>query len=120
MNGSVEELLNRLSAINDRCYLLVDEIKNYMSNKLYHELTLALIELFTMSEISCNDRLLLFEMIVHPIKNDLNILKFSHILRLSSEHLEPLASLDQLSKYDNYLSTDTQASFMIKIAKVHA
>ncbi|KAK2198258.1 bifunctional 26S Proteasome non-ATPase regulatory subunit 13/Proteasome component (PCI) domain [Babesia duncani] len=117
MEGNAESTLMLVASNHPKLTDLVEKIRLYLTSKLYHELTGALTSLLSEGNLSCDVKVQIFETLVHPLKDSLNILKFCTLLKLSSDALEPNVALEQLSKYDNFLEKNLEACLMLQIAK---
>ncbi|AFZ81148.1 26S proteasome subunit, putative [Theileria equi strain WA] len=117
MKGDSESTLNLVETNYPGLSDLIIQIRMYLTEKLYHELTGSLITLMSDKNVSCDDKIQVFETVVHPLKDSLNTLKFCTLLRLSSESLDPRVALEHLCKYDKFMEKETEAFVMLQIAK---
>ncbi|EAN31644.2 PCI domain protein [Theileria parva strain Muguga] len=117
MKGDAEHTLDLLETNYPSLSNLIVQLKMFLTDKLYHELTGSLITLMSDSSVSCDHKLQVFESVVHPLKDSFNILSFCKLLKLSSELLDPKSALEHLSKYDKFMERDPEAFIMLQIAK---
>ncbi|UKJ89582.2 26S proteasome subunit [Theileria orientalis] len=117
MKGDSEHTLNLLDTHYPSLMDLTVQLRMFLTDKLYHELTGALITLMSNSSVSCDHKLQVFETVVHPLKDSFNVLRFCQLLKLSSDSLDPKSALEHLSKYDKFMEKDTEAYIMLQIAK---
>ncbi|GFE54611.1 26S proteasome protein [Babesia ovis] len=119
MKGDADSSLSTVASNYPEFAPLVDQIKHHLEAKHYHELTNALTELLGSSNIVCDVKIRVFEVILHPIKDNLNTLRFAQLLSKCSENLDPKVALEHLCKYDSFLENELEAHIMHQIAKAH-
>lgn len=119
MKGDAEATLCKVAANHPELAELVEQIRNHIAGKLFHELTEDLLVLLEKPVIVCDTKVQIFETVVHPIKDSINLFKFVQLLSYCSENLDPKVALEHLCKYDAFLEKDIEANLMHEIAKAH-
>ncbi|CDR95144.1 PCI domain containing protein, putative [Babesia bigemina] len=118
MKGDADATLSTVASNHPNLVPLVEQIRDDLAAKHYHELTEALTSLLASDSLVCDDKIRVFEALVHPIKDALNTLRFAQLLAACSENLDPKVALEHLCKYDAFLEKDFEANVMHQIAKV--